>query len=599
MARWHRLKGNTKLELPSQMIFVDTEAKIEQITPKQQKHTLDFGWACHLRLRRDRGKDYYHEEWLRFTEAEVFWEWVIAKARNKSKTWVFAHNWNYDAGILATGSVPAKLGLVCRDYVNDKPPFFLHFYGLGKTIILIDTINYFAGALKDIGQSIGFHKLAFPDSSATQEEWDTYCKTDVEIIKRLVLDFRSFIKAADLGNFQRTLASQAFTAYRHRFMHTPIMIHGNGDVCRLERQGYYGGRVECLYLGEAPQLLWSLDVNSMYPYIMAQYDFPSELRDPFHSASLHLLEQYLESQLMVARVLIQTDRPYYPYRLHQRLCFPVGTFWATLCTPELKLALKHGHILKVDWGARYKGAKLFGDYVDTLYTLRGEYTANNNTAFAYMCKIMLNSLYGKFGQNGNVWQTIGEWDADHSYLVIEQETPTSPIRKYRRRLGLKQEHIRSGETDNSFPAIAAHVTSYGRVMLLDLIEQAGDGHAYYCDTDSLMVDAVGLENLRADIDPKMLGALKVESAGKRVTLWGPKDYRVGDKEKHKGIRPTALKVGDSTWEQAKFTSWDYHLSQGQDGFITVETARKTLRRRYQKGTPTMSGWVSPFVLDAE
>ena len=596
MRRWHSLKGNAKVELPSQFIFVDTETHIEQVTPTRQKQTLAFGYACFVRIRVEKGVEYETSEWLRFSQALDFWVWADAKTRDKSKTWVFAHNWNYDAGILHTANIPKQLGFIALDYVNDKPPFFLMLRKAKKTILLIDTINYFAGALSQIGKSIGIPKIQYPKRGASAAEWDEYCCNDVTIIKQAVLMFRSLIKEHDLGNFQRTLAGQAFTAYRHRFMSTPIMIHGDTDVCQLERDGYYGGRVECFYLGARKESLWYLDINSMYPAAMATQPFPCEYRGSFYGITMEILQQLLQSSMVVARVSLKTDKPFYPFRYKQRLVFPIGTFATTLCTPELQLALDHGHIQQVEWGARYKKAFLFANYVETLYTLRQRYTAEENPTFAFLCKILLNALYGKFGQNGKVWQTVGEWDKGDYITIVEQETPASIIRVFRQRLGLKQERVRHGETDNSFPAISAHVTAYGRVQLLQLIEQAGSGNVLYCDTDSLVVTTTGMERLRDQIHTSKLGMLKIEQVVDQAVFWGAKDYSLGAIEKHKGIKKNAKRLSGNEWEQDKFSSWDFHLSKGEDGFIHVDKVRKTLHRQYQKGIPTHSGWVSPFEL---
>ncbi|GAH94157.1 unnamed protein product, partial [marine sediment metagenome] len=78
--------------------------------------------------------------------------------------------------------------------------------------------------------------------------------------------------------FSITKASQAFCAYRFRFMDHKIYIHNDVTVQNLERSAYIGGRVECFRLGKIPgKQFVSMDINSMYPFVMKAEKYPYEL----------------------------------------------------------------------------------------------------------------------------------------------------------------------------------------------------------------------------------------------------------------------------------------------------------------------------------
>ncbi|GAI64695.1 unnamed protein product, partial [marine sediment metagenome] len=62
--------------------------------------------------------------------------------------------------------------------------------------------------------------------------------------------------------------------------------------------------------------------------------------------SLPGLVEQLSRFSVIAEVLIETDEPAYAVRRKQTI-FPVGCFWVTLTTPELKYALKRGHIKEI------------------------------------------------------------------------------------------------------------------------------------------------------------------------------------------------------------------------------------------------------------
>jgi DNA polymerase elongation subunit (family B) len=66
-----------------------------------------------------------------------------------------------------------------------------------------------------------------------------------------------------------------------------------------------------------------------------------------------------------------------------------------------------------------------------------------------------------------------------------------------------------GEDNNSFPAIASHVTSYARMVIWKAIKycQKNNIKYYYCDTDSIFIDG----ELPAEmVDDSELGKFKVE-----------------------------------------------------------------------------------------
>ena len=55
-------------------------------------------------------------------------------------------------------------------------------------------------------------------------------------------------------------------------------------------------------------------------------------------------------------------------------------------------------------GAKYHQGILFKEYVDYLYSVRLKYRREENPVFSHVAKLLLNSCYGRFGMNGQVWE---------------------------------------------------------------------------------------------------------------------------------------------------------------------------------------------------
>ena len=594
MRRAHYLKANHHTRLPLRLIFVDTEALNEHGEIGAGRQRLAFGVGLYVRFFDSNSTEPAEEDKTWFRTPDEFWTWVESHCVKGRTLWVMAHNWNYDAGILNTSEELLTRGWDMRKYINGKPPLIVRWVKEGAYLHMVDTLNYFATSVASLGKAVDMPKLDMPKPDATQEDWDVYAWRDVEIIKAALLAFREFVRDNDLGVMQHTLASQALTAYRHGFMKAKILIHDHESALQLERDGYHGGRTETFWHGPYDGKLYKLDINSMYPTVMRNQVLSARFKSyyPSYQPSMWALE--LEENGVIARCKIKTEEPVYGLVHDHRLIFPVGEFETVLTDPEIRHALENDHIVSIgDWGV-YEQENLFKDYVDYFYNLRSKYKEVGNVTFDLMTKLMLNALYGKFGQSGRKWVESDDYSILVGTETVFQETPDSPLVRLRHRLGKTQQLDQSGESENSAPIIAAEITAHARIMLWNLIKQAGKENVYYTDTDSLVVNQIGLDSLGNRIDSTKLGYLKIEETVTGAEFWAAKDYLFGDKRTIKGVRKNAVEIAGDLYEQEQFRSWDYNLKRGLDGFIDVEKLTKHLARVNRKGVVNGTGRVEPF-----
>src|SRR5205807_1547071 len=112
----------------------------------------------------------------------------------------------------------------------------------------------------------------------------------------------------------------------------------------------------------------------------------------------------------IADVEISTSQANYPFRQSNHCVYPVGRFWTTLCGPELLHAYSRNRIIRFGRWARYSLSCLFGDYVRCLWDMRCRYKDRGDAVKANLCKWLLNSLAGKFGQRSRRWEKDTEVD---------------------------------------------------------------------------------------------------------------------------------------------------------------------------------------------
>lgn len=594
MRRPHFLAHNKGSEYPRDVVVVDTETTEHEYQDGTTAHRLAFGWA--LYARRVRGDVWEKPQWFRFDDRSEFWSWVARRTRSRSRLVIYAHNVAFDGQVLNAFGELRRRGWRVTSACLEGPPTIIKWRRGARSIQFLDTLNLWRVPLAEIGRKVGMRKYSMPTTWANRERADRYCRRDVTIVWTALLTWWRFLRAHDLGNAAATLAGQAFTSYRHRFMPARIFIDANEQATALARRAYVGGRTECFRLGMIDEPGVTLDVNSMYPAVMRTLQCPTRLLTFRTTATLADLERYLQQYALVADVTLNTEEPAYPHLVDGRLCFPVGRFRQALATPELARAVSLGHVERVHELAIYERAELFREWVEWGWVTRLAARRRGDTLEDWLMRMLMNSLYGKFGQRGRQWEMAGLAD-DVKVASLTSWDADLGAWRHVRQLGRElQELVDKGEAINSMPAIAAHVTSAGRVMLWDDICAAGREHVHYCDTDSIKGARIIEEHLRHRIAAAELGMLKVEERWRWHVINGLKDYVSPTKARRKGVRSNAESNDGVAFAQLQWHGWAGSIARGRLTEPTTTTVVKVLSGAYTKGRVGQDGLIEPLRL---
>lgn len=595
MRKPHILKGNKATQLPYNFVFFDCETRPRDISPTriEQVFRLAVGW--HVEYTSRTGRPTY--ESMRFARQRQLWAWIVSKATKNKRLYVVAHNAEFDFRVSdGFGMLPLS-GYKMVKGLYDSAMFTLFWRKGRSTIVVINSYQWLPVSIEALGKILAIPKMTMPEFSAPDSEWFPYCERDVEILAKAVDAYRQMVLEHDLGTFSLTIASQAFTAFRHRFEHDNIYIHNRAPALELERDGYYGGRVECYRLGEFKDgPYYKLDVNSMYPSVMKELPYPVKLLTVRDNPSIGDVWTWALSKYVIARCKLNTDRPLYPKRFGGRLTFPIGEYSTVLHQAELLTALNYKHLVSVDRIAVYDRGDLFSSYVSTLYALRRKYEDKGNAVFAYIVKLLLNSLYGKFGQRGRTTTIVGETKPGECWVREAVDAETGDPIIYRCINGTIWKEERQGESYHSFPAIAGAVTAYGRHQLLSLIFKASWPNVFYVDTDSLIVNAMGLRLLSNALSPTELGGLKIEAEADEMLLLGLKRYTFGGDVKNKGIKKNAKLIGPDLYQVEKWRQIRSALMEGDLSHYYIDRVNIQLQGAYTKGVVLPDGTVRPILL---
>lgn len=336
-----------------------------------------------------------------------------------------------------------------------------------------------------------------------------------------------------------TVASTAMTEIKK--LHTFNTLNTKGDA--IFRQFYFGGRVQCFKSGIIDGPWHGYDVNSMYPKAMRDYKHP------------------VNCSFSVTDTLPNGfDIPYFchfrgrnngalPTRIDDAeggLTFDVteGEFFA--CSHEIQVALKYDLIEIDEIVACYVADETisFGAYVDFWYDRKVTAKRNKDKIGELFAKFMLNSGYGKFGQNPEnfadwlLWRDYGREDE----IEAKGYAPVCEFPEFE--LWKRPAKI----NDSAFydVSIAASITSAARAILLEGIQNAVD--PVYCDTDSIIC-----RSFNGAISDTTLGAWKHEFEAPRIAIAGKKMIAAYDptkplnstmKSKHAPDRPINARAFD-------------------------------------------------------
>ena len=591
----HVLRKNKTTRIPHNFIFYDTESYQER-KGSITKHKLRLGWACYVHIRSSKDKFTTTEKWFKFTDKKQFWDWVMSLVREKTCFYLVAHNQHFDFIILDGINYLKKLGYEIEKWVVDSDIFVMKFRKGSSSIVVMDSLNIFKASIEQLGKVLGKEKKKIDFKRCSEEELSEYCKRDVEILKDMFLNWVRFIKDHDLGCFKYTLAGQALAAYRHKFYKHEIYIHANKDIIKLERESYRGGRSEAFRLGMINERVYYLDVNSLYPYVMKEFEYPTRLIKWGRKLSLKGLKRFLSKFCVIARVKVRTEENVFGIK-DERLIFPIGEFWATLCSEELRYALENCEILEIKDYAVYERAKIFEDYVDFFNSLKEKYSREGNAVMRNIAKLLLNSLYGKFGQKNEKWIQSGYIGFEDNYVTkyINLRTGKSGLLYC---LGGKQYIKYSDEEEafDSFVAIASEVTANARMYLWKLMKTAGLENVYYVDTDSIFCNEEGYRNLEHLVDQHRLGYLKLEGVSDQMIIRNVKDYTFAGIEKIKGVKKNSKKLDENRFLTERFYKFRTLLRKGSLDTPISEEYIKELKREYKKGIVTPDGRVLPLVI---
>lgn len=354
----------------------------------------------------------------------------------------------------------------------------------------------------------------------TEHEID-YIRNDVEIMARaLKIMFDEGLDRMTIGSCALNNFKEGCNKFNQLF---PIL---DNDVHDSIKNSYKGGftYLNPTHKDEIIEDIMVLDVNSLYPSVQRNerlpYGIPIKYEGKYKRDIMYpLFVQVITCSFdlregKIPTIQLKNNLSFMPNEYLDSSKGQIVTL--TLTNVDLELFLNHYrvHDLKYEYGFKFKSlSKIFSNYIDFWTEQKIESKKCGNKSRYLIAKLMMNSLYGKFGTSRLVRS---------KYPVISE----TGILKYE-----------MGELEERNPVympIASFITSYARRKTITTSqaikdytkEKYGVDYYIYSDTDSIHMIRLPEEELSkfVDVDDYRLGAWKIESYATRGKFIRQKCY---------------------------------------------------------------------------
>lgn len=388
----------------------------------------------------------------------------------------------------------------------------------------------------------------------------SYVFNDVKIVAMALKYFK------DKGLNKMTIGSNAYSTFSNMFKYTDIVFPIlDEEFLENYRKAYRGGRsqVNPTYASKILENVKRYDINSMYPYCMAnrpipygkpiKSDKPGKYKFELYKIDIcfDLKNNHLPSLLKKGSLFDLIGDTYYTKT--------DGIETIYISNIDLNLVYRNYNVKYIKyheiWGF-YTCDKIFKKYVSQFYKLKS--TTQGGEKMVY--KLMLNSLYGKFG----------------SKLYGIHKIPT-----------IEEEHItyKNSELEKMkayYLPVAIAITSYAHELIDNAINYNHELFVY-CDTDSVHT----LGDLPSGwVDNKELGKFKLEGIEEKSKYIRQKCYVYKENNKYiitcAGMTPSIKDFLIDRYQDEIFEIFDKGLVVNEDTEgIVIENMK--LRPKQVKG----------------
>lgn len=598
----HWLRRNEGSRTPHRVLFIDAETR-PVMAGADETHELRWWHARHVRrhVERPRGPvalDYAGEDPGELAGL------VDGLSIAKQSTWVYTHNLGFDLQVTRLPELLHAKGWQIVDIgITGRSPWIRMAKGR-RRLVMADSTSWLPAPLKDVGEAVAIDKPHIADfTTATDEDIAVRCLMDTAILAEAMLTIMDWWDANDMGRWQWTGPGCGWTAFRHKFLDSKVLMDPEPSRLALERRAIYGGRREAWRIGDlGPGKYADLDFEAAYPTIASCTPLP---RRPIARVRRMTREAYAalpEDLGVLSECVVTTDVPVVPCRHGGHVLYPVGKFTTVLSSPDIDGAIAAGATVDLGDTIIYQlepYLAAWGKWVIGVVDGSGEQVP---AVVRMWVRHTGRTVVGRWAMHAQRTEDWGDaaWPWFHAEPGTDLDTGCEVVDLHA--CGRHFRIIRDAEPENVFPAVTAYVEGTCRQLLHQAIQACPPGTVVQCDTDGFMLSLQGVvaEDARADERgrtgapasaaralegppvPVQAGPLRIRVKGlyERAEILGPQQVVLGDSRRLSGV-PRSFESADGlVYSGWTWPGYAWQLAHSQPGIYTRPHVTVPLRGPY-------------------
>lgn len=572
----HWIKQNHQERMPPRMVAFDTESRSSY---DGDVEVQEWRVGCAIRWRNGL-KTGDHREARVFDNPREFWEWVAEFTRKGTRTVVWAHNLGHDVRISRMFEILPQLGYRLEWCNLDRNVSSATWRSEQGTIVLADTWTWIPLPLKVIAPQVGMVKYDMPRKAHPDSEWARYCMQDAEILYNVVRVLMEWVTSQGLGNWQPTGAGMAYTTWRHKFMDHKVLVHDDQAALQAERSAMHTGRAEAWRHGELYGKTWTeVDLRTAYLAIAAETELPRKLH--MHSGPV-TIRQYNELRsrfAVLCRVQVTTQVPCVPWRYEGRFYWPTGTLETWLWDCEVDIAIRSGAEVRIRESYTYVRDPILQGWAEWVLGVLGDQSEVVSPVVRTHVKHCSRALIGRLSLRTPSWEEWGDNPEGITGITHVTFPETGRTTRLLHVGDVTLIETARTEAKDSMPMITGYIMSKCRAMLWEGMNVAGLDHIAHVDTDSLLVDDIGLQRLHAHYGLLFDQRWQVKGSWQRLDMWGPRQYFRGTERVSAGVPQKAEEVTRGEYTGEQWSSLSSDLEAKNPGVVRVRPGTWTMKRQ--------------------
>lgn len=403
-----------------------------------------------------------------------------------------------------------------------------------------------------------------------------YCIKDCISLYQVISKFKDLIDNKFKVDMQScpTITSLAFKIFKANYYEPDIMPIPSFDRELYDNlhKGYYGGHVD-MYIPEGPKINGTFqevlskyndlsveinekysqldkdeikikflqavreqfkimnhyDVNSLYPSTMSTRSYPTDMICEFIGdlKTNNATNKLYENQCGIYKVRVNAPNikhPILPTKIGGTSIYGYGEWEGWYYSDEIKNAEKYGYKFEILGGYIFESKNIFEGYIKDLYEIKEN--SSKGTAMYLISKLLMNSLYGRFGMNTFLPKCEFLEDVEYSQQVelkLIDPIDVECIQFENHVLVITpNKSTQFSELDGNI-SVALAITAYSRIRMCEIKNKCYI--LYYTDTDSGFLEG---ELPVESINGKKIGYWTHEAEYLYCVFLGPKSYACFD-----------------------------------------------------------------------